>query len=537
VTDSKEAVSGNFSPGLINRTNEILNKINNKEIKLFDLENNKSLAKNLEKFADNITVLKLNTSAVRSFYNNPENTINFIIPVENGKVELLLNRVEILTGDFTLNSLGPGGIKQKEFYRPGVYYHGRIKGKSESLAAISIFENNIMGIISDEKGNFVLGENKTDNSKNSYVFYNDADLKIKNNFVCSVGDMMDKFYKTDDNMKLKENRQMNPLNLPVKMYFEAAYDVYEDFNSNISSVGDFVTGFFNSVVLLYQNENIPIVLKSASVWTSIDPYYYYQDSYPILLKFGGNQKDNFEGHLAHLLSSGHNQELGGIAWIGVLCQPFNSQDSSGRYAFSNIAPAYNGFPTYSWTVNVVTHEIGHNLGSMHTHACWWPLPNNTIGALDSCYTAEGNCFSTPKPSVGTIMSYCHLWIGQGGSVNFNFGFGPKPGDTIRLRYNQAGCLDREMNSSEQPAAFDLAQNFPNPFNPSTTINYALPEDAVVKISVYDLSGREVTVLVNEFKKSGFYSVSFNASNLSSGVYFYRMQAGSFTGTKQMILLK
>lgn len=523
---------------LIIRTGEISDMLYAGDLKLFSRDNSKSLLRESEKYAGNVVLLKIDFNALKSFYNNPEDNINFIIPSDKDDIVLILKRTEILTKDFSLKSRGKDGSRKEEPYEQGLYYQGTIKGKSKSLAAVSIFKTGLMGIISDENGNFVIGKNKISGENNSYVFYNDSDLKIKNKFVCPAGDFMDKFYKTDDNLKVIKNGIMHPQKLPVKMYFEAAYDVYEDFNYSISDVGDFITGMFNVVSYMYQRENITFLLKAADVWTSTDPYYYLDDSYSILLKFGGNSKDDFEGNLAHLLSTGHNQELGGIAWVGVLCQEFNSADSSGRFAFSNITPTYNGFPTYTWTVNCVTHEIGHNLGSMHTHACWWPLPNNTIGALDSCYYAEqGFCFPTPKPSVGTIMSYCHLWIGQGGSVNFNLGFGPLPGDTIRLRYNQAGCLDRELNSSENPVVFDLAQNYPNPFNPVTTIKYAVPEDAVVKITVYDLSGKEVALLVNEFKKVGFYNVVFNASNLPSGVYFYRMQAGNFSQTKQMILVK
>ncbi|MBK9097155.1 MAG: T9SS type A sorting domain-containing protein [bacterium] len=85
--------------------------------------------------------------------------------------------------------------------------------------------------------------------------------------------------------------------------------------------------------------------------------------------------------------------------------------------------------------------------------------------------------------------------------------------------------------------FSLSQNFPNPFNPSTVIGYQLPVSSNVTIKVYDPLGREVTTLVNEEKSAGSYEVSFNASHLSSGLYFYRLQVGSFVETKKMILLR
>jgi hypothetical protein len=102
-------------------------------------------------------------------------------------------------------------------------------------------------------------------------------------------------------------------------------------------------------------------------------------------------------------------------------------------------------------------------------------------------------------------------------------------------------------SGNLPAAFELCQNYPNPFNPTTTIKYELPKASVVRLSVYDILGREVSVLVNERKNAGSYEVKFSAkggsasggdaSGLSSGVYFYRLQAGDFTQTKRLLLLK
>jgi len=88
-----------------------------------------------------------------------------------------------------------------------------------------------------------------------------------------------------------------------------------------------------------------------------------------------------------------------------------------------------------------------------------------------------------------------------------------------------------------PNEYSLSQNYPNPFNPSTKIDYDIPFDGIVNIVVYDLSGREVSKLVNEFRDAGFHTLDFNGSNVSSGVYFYRMSAGKFIQTKKMLIVK
>jgi hypothetical protein len=92
-------------------------------------------------------------------------------------------------------------------------------------------------------------------------------------------------------------------------------------------------------------------------------------------------------------------------------------------------------------------------------------------------------------------------------------------------------------SGNLPAVYSLSQNYPNPFNPSTTIKYELPKTSVVRLTVYDVLGREVSVLVDDRRNAGAYEVKFDGSNLASGVYFYRIQAGDFTQTKRLLLLK
>ena len=88
-----------------------------------------------------------------------------------------------------------------------------------------------------------------------------------------------------------------------------------------------------------------------------------------------------------------------------------------------------------------------------------------------------------------------------------------------------------------PKTAMLEQNYPNPFNPTTVISYQLPVNSVVALKIYDVLGREVETLVAGMQSAGDHHVTFNGAALPSGVYFYRLQAGSFTGTKKLLLLK
>lgn len=112
-------------------------------------------------------------------------------------------------------------------------------------------------------------------------------------------------------------------------------------------------------------------------------------------------------------------------------------------------------------------------------------------------------------------------------------------DSLYVLYNlgsgTVGIQDQEI--VELPTSFSLEQNYPNPFNPTTTIQFSLPQAGNVTLKVYNLLGEEVRTLFEDYKQAGKHSVQFNANNLASGIYFYRLQTGSFIETKKMILLR
>ena len=87
-----------------------------------------------------------------------------------------------------------------------------------------------------------------------------------------------------------------------------------------------------------------------------------------------------------------------------------------------------------------------------------------------------------------------------------------------------------------PKKFELSQNYPNPFNPTTTIKFNLPEAGNVKLTLFNILGQEIKTLVNEFKESGVHTINFDASELNSGIYIYKIEAGSFVQTRKMTLL-
>jgi hypothetical protein len=114
---------------------------------------------------------------------------------------------------------------------------------------------------------------------------------------------------------------------------------------------------------------------------------------------------------------------------------------------------------------------------------------------------------------------------------------PVPGSFALFDDLEFGSVVNIPDESTLPNKFDIKQNYPNPFNPSTTIEYSVPQTGFVKIKVYDIIGNEVASLVNENQAAGYYKINFDGSNLPSGIYLTRMEAGNFVKTYKMTLLK
>ncbi len=302
----------------------------------------------------------------------------------------------------------------------GKHYRGIVKGNQKSVVALSIFQNEVMGFISEPgKSNLVIGMLE---DKSSHIIYEDNDLRDKFGFDCATEESVVEYTIEELKGTGGDSRALSDC---VRIYLEVDNDIYIDKGSSITSVTNFITGLFNQVATMYANEQINVVLSPLVIWTQPSPYNSSTSS-GMLNAFLANT-GAFDGDLAQLLSY---KASGGIAYVDQLC----SSNPDFSKSFSSINPTYENVPVYSWSVMVITHEFGHLFGSSHTHACAWN-GNNT--AIDGCYTTEGSC---PQPGIpsggGTVMSYCHL---TSVGINLNLGFGPQPGNLIRSRVTNATC--------------------------------------------------------------------------------------------------
>ncbi len=245
---------------------------------------------------------------------------------------------------------------------------------------------------------------------------------------------------------------------------------------------------------------------------------------------------------------------------------FFTWDLNSQHTISAVSPQGTGSSRYvfvSWNIGGDTNQTITLIPSLTNITANYKLqyklltsivpsgiPATVVGGNQFYDSASTASFSiTPlQVQYNNMTYYFQNWQGLG--IGSYSGTNPAPQVTMgniiieNAIWDTIAPIGVINNQSEIPLVYSLNQNYPNPFNPSTNIKYGLPHDGEVKMVIYDVLGNEVTVLVNGYRKAGYYEESFNASNLASGIYFYKItsrQAGSstgdFTDIKKMILIK
>lgn len=414
-----------------------------KSYDLFSVNNNVNKSAKYFTSATDVTVLNLNNNQLERLMNDAPSYLTISVPYQNEIVEVQLFKQNVVTDSFIVKDEQGNELD----YKLGEYYRGIVKGDEESLVAISFFEGDIMGVISSrEFGNVMVGKS-TD--QHDFISYSDRNLLGENPFVCGA----DGLESGIENTALTYDPEMMSTTLTdncVKIYYEIAYRPYQLRGSSVQNTLNWITGIQNNIGTLYSNDNINMAINEVRIWTIPDPYDGTYQNFPNpwtsnLYQFRDTVTD-FNGDLAHLVNSTTGNKTS-VAFLNTLC-------TNSNYAYSNAEMGYQQVPTYSWTIMAMTHEMGHSLGSPHTHACAWN-GNNT--AIDGCGPAGGaneGCNAALPTNGGTIMSYCHLVPSVG--INFLKGFGEQPGALIRNTIDSRPCLGTDCTTSTANCTYAIS---------------------------------------------------------------------------------
>lgn len=373
------------------------------------------------KALQNWTLLAWDDAKTQDLLSHPGDAVSLTLPWENGSsITLDLIPAKNFSAEFQVHTASSGGAVFES--DKGVHYWGMVQNDPASLVTLSLFDGEIIGMVEVDNERFTIGALPASKDK-THILFKNADVKEAPGFVCHTDDELHRIGEE----AISADRSAGADNC-VRMYVETDYTLFQN-KGSVASVVTYMTGVFSQVSALYTNESINLVLHDLYVWDVVDPYTGPSAS-NYLTQFRDAKNGVYNGDLAHLVGINN---LGGVAYLDVLCNSFFG------VGYSSIYSTYSNVPTYSWTVEVITHEIGHNLGSSHTHSCVWN-GNNT--AIDGCGPAAGysdGCDGPIPTDGGTVMSYCHLLSGVG--INFNHGFGPQPGDRIRSEVYNAACLE------------------------------------------------------------------------------------------------
>jgi hypothetical protein len=365
------------------------------------------------------TPLILNKLSIRKILNEKLDSLSISLPTPDGTKILNLEKISIYVDEPKIYS------ECNDVFQPqSLIYSAKIEGNDSAFASVVINEDSFQSYIMGDGEGWIFGPVE----KGYHGVWHELDVKDTTQFKCFIPNERDFSIKTNKNQTISENS--NKIKY-ITMYFEADYDMVEKLGSS-KEVIKFVENIFAQTFLIYQKEGVNIKINRFKIWDR--PSGYNFEGVNVLYHFG-NQfvNQDLPETFAQLVSlrSGF-----GVAWLSTLCDIPRY-----RTSYSGLDMGISNFPNYSWNVTVMTHEIGHSLGSPHTHSCSWN-GNNT--AIDGCWFVEQTeAVKCPELEVtpetkGTIMSYCHLNPKVG--INYQWGFGPQPGNLIRKNIQESICV-------------------------------------------------------------------------------------------------
>lgn len=455
-----------------------------------------------------------NTQAIGDLLSIQPEALSIIIPFKGTELLIDLVKVDLFDDNFSINSNQPEMVKG---VKTGVYYQGMIRNEN-TLASFSFFENEFSGFISTSRNSdhiIELGKmesfNKSTNGQDgspTHIIYSDDDLLINVHHSCG-SEALEQYHNAVDQLENEDFTHASTekaANKCVTYFWETSYNLFQSKGSTVN-VTNYMTSLFNNFQLIYNNEQIGSKLNQLYIWTSTDPY-------ANSLNIFSSNRTAFGANIATLFSTTGG---GGVAWLDVLC---GSSEYYKHGFCGSVGQNFNNVPNYSWPVNVTSHEIGHNLGSPHTHSCSW-----SGGAIDGCGPAAGyseGCTGPIPSDGGTMMSYCHL-VSVG--VNLAFGFGSQPGNLIRNRVNS--CISLTCDSGGGSACT-------NAYEPNEIQSTAISLNSGIAVSAAIASSTDTDYYkISVSNSSDITFVLTGPSGVDYDIFIYSsggIQIGSGTGS-------
>ena len=398
--------------------------------------------------------LKLDASFVNQVMKQRPEALLLSIPVGNGKsINCELLQFSLGNIKFTENN-----SSVLENIKIPLTYRGIIAGEQKMNTVVLTVNDDYMALVASMPDKNIQITQADENDKTLYRLYNSETILFPSVAV-DCGTKNSPVSKTANGIDLT-GVQVNPLGVQdkcVNVFVDCSDSMYQWRQSNPQQVAYYVYELFNLVAGGYLNEQINIQITTINIWTTASPYRATTREIA-LTQIANYWKDNFWGNICVGLDFSLNR-IAGIGRSGIAgdigrvkaisantCPAYDSVNNRSACCYNdlNYGGIYSGFPTGPNTsqsqLYLVMHEIGHLLGSSHTHWCGWKLSSNpdVFGAIDSCAAPEGPCMQGPPPAGGrgTMMSYCNGNVG----VNYYNGFGVLPGNAIRNFVEQSVCI-------------------------------------------------------------------------------------------------
>ncbi|MCX6141574.1 MAG: M12 family metallo-peptidase [Candidatus Kapabacteria bacterium] len=370
---------------------------------------------------------------VRDIVRVRDERVGMSIPMPDGTdLSLILTRFTVTNAASRLTVMTENGPVHSSLGESLAWYRAALPGGGMVVMTLNSM-GDASGIIDNASGRYLLGRKRSDND-DEYVVMRDHDApyscatpidKLSRELKALI-DEAPRVHKTAEGTQASDT-------LTVEVAVEADYDLFQGFGTKVMTT-TYITQLIAAMSTVYERElSVRFVITNVRVWeTAADPYDDNLDVFGLLGTFVDEYRANMANvprDLAIFMTSRGGQ--GGIAkTIGGICQ------EDGSYCAGDVVRKISTYPTWSWDVGMMTHEVGHICGGIHTQSCYWPK-----GPLDSCVQSEsGPCvpYDLTGPTRGTIMSYCHQQIPNGAVMTLEFH--PLHRNVMKSYIRSAACI-------------------------------------------------------------------------------------------------